>query len=190
MYRLLWRVSRGALDWSDRLDPDRRRAEQLAREVRHDLHDMRAYVRFTPVETPTGTRHIAWFEPEHHVVAANAPFFCRRFAQMRWAILTPQASLDWDGARLTVGPPGHRRDAPPADAGADLWLTYYQHIFNPARLKVDTLMRQMPQRFWENLPEAVLIRPLVAEAEARAQAMVAAEPTAPRRIKPIRRDAG
>lgn len=185
MYRLLWRLREDPAAWHDRLHPDRRQAEQLARDVRHDLHDMRAYVRFTPVDTPQGVCHVAWFEPTHHVVAANATFFSRRFARMRWAILTPDLSMAWDGERLSFGPGGDRRDAPPPDAGAALWLTYYQHIFNPARLKVDTLVRQMPQRYWANLPEAQLIEPLVAGAQARADAMVAAEPTAPRRIRPI-----
>lgn len=186
MYRLLWGLQHDRASWHDRLHPDRRRAEQLAREVQHDLHQMRAFVRFTPVESPQGTRHIAWFEPEHHVVEANAPFFTRRFAQMRWAILTPDVSLAWDGVLMKVGPGGDRRDAPPPDADADLWLTYYRHIFNPARLKVDAMVREMPQRYWANLPEAQLIEPLVAAAAERTDAMVRAAPSEPRRVKPMR----
>lgn len=185
MYRLLWRLRVEPYFWLDRLHPERRLAERLAREVSHEIHKMRAFVRFTPVEDDIGTRHIAWFEPEHHIVEANAGFFVRRFAQMRWAILTPACSIEWDGQQLRTGPGGHRDDAPSPDAGAALWLTYYRHIFNPARLKVDMMVKEMPRRYWKNLPEAALIEPLIAAAGQRTEAMVQAGPTAPRSIRPM-----
>lgn len=189
MYRLLCRLRADAGLWRDQLDPDRHRAEQMARVVRRDIHKMRAFLRFTPVASPDGERHVAWFEPDHHIVEANASFFVRRFTQMRWAIVTPDCSLAWDLERLTIGPGGDRRDAPAPDAGAALWLTYYRHIFNPARLKVDMMVKEMPRRYWKNLPEAALIEPLIAAAGERAEAMVDAPGTAPRRIKAITRGA-
>jgi uracil-DNA glycosylase len=109
----------------------------------------------------------------------------RRLAQMRWAILTPDRSVAWDGEGLAFGPGAHRRDAPAPDAGGALWLTYYEHIFNPARLKTGAMVKEMPRRYWVNLPEAALIAPLVAAATARSEAMVAAGATVPRRTKPI-----
>ena len=60
---------------------------------------------------------------------------------MRWAILTPERSVRWDGARSQFGPGARRDQAPPADAGERLWLTYYESIFNPARLKL-AMMQQ------------------------------------------------
>ena len=54
--------------------------------------------------TAQGTRFVAWFEPEHHIVRATAGFFVRRFANMRWSILTPELSIHWDGETLTEGP--------------------------------------------------------------------------------------
>lgn len=95
--------------------------------------------------------------------------------------------MSWDGHTLETGPGGRREDAPPPDAGAALWLTYYRSIFNPARLKVAMMEREMPRRYWANLPEAALIEPLVAQAGGRVQAMLAAEPTSPRRIREIER---
>ena len=62
------------------------------------------------------TRFVAWFEPEHHIVRANAGFFVRRFANMRWSILTPEVSLHWDGETLTEGP---RRDRAPTRPHGD-----------------------------------------------------------------------
>ena len=73
-----------------------------------------------------------------------------------------------------------REQAPPADAGESLWLTYYRSIFNPARLKLRMMEKEMPRRFWRNLPEAVLIGPLAAQAAPRIVAMVERGPTAPR----------
>jgi DNA polymerase len=180
LYRLLWRLLHEPALRHDPLDADLLRAQQLAREVRRDIHKMRAFVRFTRVE---GDRHVAWFEPEHHIVEANAPFFLRRFARMHWAILTPERCVEWDGAELRFGPGADRREKPPPDAGESLWLTYYAHIFNPARLKLATMRREMPRRYWHNLPEAALIQPLAEAAQARNKAMIEAPPTPARRIR-------
>jgi len=117
---------------------------------------------------------------------ANAGFFIRRFTQMRWAILTPDASVRWDGQQLHTGPGAQRSDAPPPDAGEALWLTYYRHIFNPARLKLNMMKKEMPTRYWHNLPEAALITELAHTAHERSARMVEAEPTVPRRrISPV-----
>jgi DNA polymerase len=189
LYRMLWRAGQNPDVLRDPLDADRVRAEQMARAVRRDMHKMTAFVRFRPVTGDDGqTWHIAWFEPFHHIVDATAPFFARRFAQMRWAILTPERSVRWDGDALQSGPGGRRDEAPAADAGEAHWLTYYRHIFNPARLKVKAMEREMPRKYWHNLPEAGLIGPLVHEASTRTGRMVEAEPTVPRRriVVPLR----
>lgn len=174
MYRLLWRLQQQPGLRHDTLDPDRSALEDLARLVRRDMHKMTAFVRFRTVEDEHegGPLHIAWFEPDHHIVEATAPFFQRRFTNMRWAILTPERCAQWDGMQLTFQPGAHRDDAPPVDAGEQLWLTYYEHIFNPARLKVKMMEREMPRRYWHNLPEATLIAPLVAAAHQRSGTMI------------------
>jgi DNA polymerase len=166
----------------------------LAKAVHRDQHKMRAFVRFhESVDTSAsmaltggdgavaGPLYLAWFEPEHHIVESQAGFFQRRFASMRWAIFTPRASMAWDGARLHMGAGARREDVARSDDKQHLWLTYYAHIFNPARLKVSHMAAEMPRKYWHNLPEAQLIGPLVAEAAQRTQAMVAQPPTVPRR---------
>lgn len=184
LYRLLWRLVHEPALRHDPLDADRLRAQRMARAVGRDMHKMRAFVRFTTVQEEGGaTRHVAWFEPEHRIVEANAPFFARRFAQMRWALLTPQRCVAWDGQALRFEPGADRSAKPPPDAGEALWLTYYEHIFNPARLKLAMMRREMPVRYWKNLPEAALIAPLSAAAQARSQQMIEAPATAPRRIR-------
>lgn len=172
-YRLLWRLQTRPRAAEDAADPLVRRLDQLARPVRRDIHKMRAFLRFRSVaEADGGERYVAWFEPDHHILRANAGFFVRRFDAMRWSILTPAGTLHWDGAALAEGPPATRLDAPGGDPLEELWRTYYANIFNPARLKVGAMLKEMPRRYWKNMPEAALIPELIAGAQAREAAMV------------------
>ncbi len=184
MYQLLWRLIHEPVLRHDPLDADMLRAQQMAKAVRHDIHKMRAFVRFreVPDETaPGGVRHVAWFEPMHHIVQANAPWFMRRFTQMHWVLLTPQCCAAWNGLQLTFRPGASRDEAPPADAGEQHWLTYYRSIFNPARLKLAMMQKEMPRRYWHNLPEASLISSLAASAVARTGGMIDESPSQPAR---------
>ncbi|MEP7303562.1 MAG: UdgX family uracil-DNA binding protein [Caldimonas sp.] len=186
LYHLLWRLQTEPGLRHDPLDADWVRVAQMAQEVRREMHKMKAFVRFRSVEQANGGAplHVAWFEPEHHVVEATAPFFARRFTAMHWAILTPDRSVRWDGEQLVFAPGARRDEAPPADAGEALWLTYYQSIFNPARLKLAMMTKEMPRRYWPNLPEAALIAPLSATAAERSLTMIAQEPSDPARRRP------
>lgn len=193
LYRLLWRLTHESALRHDPLDPDMLVARQMAQSVRRDIHKMHAFVRFRPVpqeDAPDGAPlYVAWFEPEHYIVEANGPWFSRRFANMRWAILSPDCCMEWDRKVLTVRPGTGRENAPAADAGEALWLTYYRHIFNPARLKLDMMRKEMPRKYWHNLPEAQLIPQLTAEAQQRAGRMIEAPATTPRRRIPVQAQA-
>jgi DNA polymerase len=175
LYRLLWRMQTNPRVMEDSADGDVRRLDALARAVRRDIYKMRAFVRFRRVEDDGGTeRFVAWFEPEHHILRANGGFFVRRFANMAWSILTPRGSLHWDGETLAEGPPAERSDAPSGDPMEDFWRKYYASIFNPARLKVGAMLKEMPRKYWKYMPEAALIPGLVAGAQGREAAMVEA----------------
>jgi DNA polymerase len=175
LYRVLWRLQRHPRLMEDKADPEVRRLEELAKSVRRDAHKMHAFVRFREVEEEDGRPHfVAWLEPDHHILRAEAGFFMRRFANMRWSILTPRGSIHWDGETMREGPPARREDAPCGDPVEDLWRSYYASIFNPARLKVGAMLSEMPKKYWKNLPEAALIPQLIAGAQAREAAMVAA----------------
>lgn len=176
LYRLLWRLQANPRMMEDKADTDVRRVEDLAKNVRRDSHKMHAFVRFRLVESEDeglGEHYVAWFEPEHHILRANAGFFMRRFSNMRWSILTPRGSLHWDGSSMSEGPPAQRSDAPGGDPMEDLWRSYYAAIFNPARLKVGAMLKEMPKKYWKNMPEAALIPELIAGAQNREAAMVA-----------------
>ena len=175
LYRLLWRLQANPGMMEDKADDDVRRIEELDKNVRRDSHKMHAFVRFRLVEADEaegGDRYVAWFEPDHHILRANAGFFMRRFANMRWSILTPRGSLHWDGETMTEGPAAERSDAPQGDPMEDLWRTYYASIFNPARLKIGAMLKEMPKKYWKNMPEAALIPELVAGAQSREAKMV------------------
>jgi probable DNA metabolism protein len=173
LYALLFRLRREPKLMDDQADPLVRRLERLAKEVRLDIHKMRAFLRFREVEDADGPRFVAWFEPEHHIVRANAGFFVDRFAAMRWSILTPELSLHWDGKRLTQGPGASKADAPEGDPVEEVWKTYYASIFNPARLKVGAMLKEMPRKYWKNMPETALVPGLIAGAQARESGMIA-----------------
>ncbi|MBX7540373.1 UdgX family uracil-DNA binding protein [Qipengyuania sphaerica] len=175
LYRLLWRLQSNPRMMEDKADLDVRRVEELDKNVRRDSHKMHAFVRFRLVESEdeeVGEHYVAWFEPEHHILRANAGFFMRRFANMRWSILTPRGSLHWDTKTMSEGPPAQRSDAPGGDPMEDLWRKYYASIFNPARLKIGAMLKEMPKKYWKNMPEAALIPDLIAGAQGREAKMV------------------
>ncbi|RTM02426.1 MAG: DUF4130 domain-containing protein [Hyphomicrobiales bacterium] len=179
LYRLLWRLRAEPKLLSIATDPDILRLEAMEKAVGRDIHKMRAFVRFRRIGEGTTERYVAWFEPEHFIVERNADFFVRRFTGMRWTILTPHASADWDGERLAIGPGAAKRDAPAEDDAETLWRTYFENIFNPARLKVKAMQKEMPKKYWRNLPEASLIPDLIAGADKAASDMIARMPTSP-----------
>ncbi len=173
LYRLLWRLTHGETHLLEiSVDPDVAQAHDFEKSLRHDIHKMRAFVRFREVEHAGEKWFVAWFEPAHHIVERNAPFFADRFASMRWSILTPDRCAHWDGKELsfTAGVP--RSEAPDADQMEDLWRTYYANIFNPARVKVHAMQAEMPKKYWKNLPEATLIPSLLHEAPRRVETMM------------------
>jgi probable DNA metabolism protein len=173
LYAMLLRLRADPRALGDAADPLVRRLEAMAKAVRRDIHKMHAFVRFREVAEPDGgTRMIAWFEPEHHIVRAAGGFFVRRFPNMAWSILTPDLSIHWDGTQLLEGPGATRADAPPGDPAEAMWKTYYASIFNPARLMVGAMLKEMPKKYWKNMPETALVRELVAGAQAREAEMV------------------
>lgn len=168
LYTLRLRLKDDRQAIEDEADPLVRRLQSLAKEVRRDIHKMHAFVRFREIDG----RFVAFFEPEHHIVRRGASFFVNRFANMRWSVLTPELSVHWDGSALSEGPGATRADAPSGDPLEEMWRTYYSSIFNPARLKVGAMLREMPKKYWRNMPETSLVQPLIAGARSRELEMI------------------
>ncbi|HYO11056.1 MAG TPA: UdgX family uracil-DNA binding protein [Tepidisphaeraceae bacterium] len=184
MYRVLWRLTHGEPHLLRvTIDDDVRALLAMEKQVRFDAHKMKAFVRFRLArgggpapgeERAAGEHYIAYHRSEHRVLKMTAPFFVRRFGVMRWSILTPFDSAFWDGEKLTFGP-GVSRDAAPKDDELEaLWRTYYASIFNPARVKLKAMHKEMPRRYWSTMPETQLIPELLLQAPRRAREMVAA----------------
>lgn len=169
LYRLLWRLTRGEEKnlLSIDVDTDVRRVLLMEKSVRRDMHKMTAFVRFKRVPGSNPEEFVAWHRPDHYILEPTAEWFVARFGSMRWAILTPDQSVQWDLERLTFGPGVPASSAPQSDDLEDLWRDYYASIFNPARVKLKAMKAEMPVRHWATLPEAQIIPALLAKAETR-----------------------
>ena len=174
LYQTLWRVVHGErhvleLDTDD----DVHQLQRMKKAVTRDVHKMKAFVRFRKIEAGNLPEiYLAWHRPDHLIMRLAAPFFARRFKGMSWTIFTPHESAHWDQKLLTYGPGIPASQAPPPDEQEELWKTYYASIFNPARIKLDMMKREMPVRHWRTLPEADLIEDLVRDAPARVKVMI------------------
>lgn len=173
LYRMLHRLTHGEPDLLELItDDDTRTFDLMEKSVRRDRHKMTAFVRFRKIVTSEGEHYVAWYQPDHYIVRLAADHFRERFGAMRWSILTPDECVHWDGKSLSYTP-GLPRDAAPLDDELEsLWLTYYGSIFNPARLKLDAMRKEMPVRFWRELPEAQIIPELIQQAPSRVIEMI------------------
>ena len=191
LYQLVWRVLNGERHLLEvQSDPLVHRLQLMAKSVRRDIHKMHAFLRFRETHDPDGpdgagqVRFVAWFEPDHHILDAATPFFVERFRGMVWSILTPQGARHWNRETLTDGPPANKSDAPDSDAFEAAWKSYYESIFNPARVNPAAMRQHMPKKYWRNLPEAAAIADLVCEAPNRAREMIEREAAMPTKRDP------
>jgi probable DNA metabolism protein len=184
LYEVLWRVSHGdrtAMMAGDKLGSElHRRLKQVSREAHH-LHAFLRFVALPPsdnaedlnlktalLQTEVLPEYVAWHEPAHDILHSASQHFIGRMGRHRWLIATPNDGVLYDGHRLT-----YQRQCPQAwqdlarnaeDPHGELWLTYYSHIFNPARLNPKVMQGHLPARFWKNLPEGPLIPALISQA--------------------------
>ena len=184
LYRLLWRL-RGNHDLLEvATDPDVAEVAAMAKAVRRDEHKMHAFVRFREI----GREQQVAFR---RLVRAGASHRGTGRAVLRQP-LRRHALVDPDARRLrALGRPcasrsrraSPSREAPTEDRLEETWRSYYASIFNPARLKVKAMQTEMPKKYWRNLPEASLIKPLIASAERTARAMIESDATEPHKAQ-------
>ena len=165
LYRLLYRLvheNRNLLHIES--DDDVRRTRLIEKAIYRDVHKFHAFVRFRSVNIDDQEVFVAWHEPHHFTVERSAPFFVRRFGAMRFSILTPKSCAHWNLEELRFSEAVTNQVLPP-DEAEDFWLVYYQSIFNPFRLKIKAMKKELPLRHWRTLPEAVLIPELIRRAK-------------------------
>lgn len=185
LYTALLRHQSNKSALSNPADPLTRRLAGRCKTINRDVHKMHAFVRFRELPSQgTRLRFAAWFEPDHAIIEAAAPFFAKRFTDMDWLIATPFGTARFENARLSF------HDASPYDASGAapslpeddceaLWATYFSNIFNPARVKTRAMKSEMPVKYWKNLPETKMIPAMLQTAEARVMQMREALPTTP-----------
>ncbi len=172
LYAVLWDLTHGRPRLlEDVADPRVHRLGILDKQVRRDLHKMTAFVRFERVGDDPEV-FAAWYEPDHLILDLAETFFRKRFGSMNAAILTPDGGLAWTPFESRRVPGPLSKPSATKDPFQDLWRSYFASTFNPARLKVRMMKREMPVRFWKNLPEAELIPSMIAGSSRRAREMI------------------
>ena len=187
LYRFLTRLAAEPRLIDNPADADLVRLSAMAKSVSRDRHKMTAFVRFREREGE-GPRYVAWFEPEHSVEEHVAPHFVDRYAAMSFVIFTPRRAISWDGEALRFGPGGRPEYATDADGFSAAWDAYYRAIFNPGRLMPAAMRKEMPRKYWANLPETRQIGALMEAAAPRVERWLAAPAVIPERRAPPRRE--
>lgn len=165
LYRLLYRLvyeNKNILE--NPLDDDVLDFHRKIKLVNRDLHKMKAFVRFKEIKHNDESIYMAWHRPDYRILKFSAPFFTDRFNGMNWVIFTEDESMHWYNNELTFGAGISQKEAEAYDETEELWKTYYASIFNPARLKIKMMKKELPVRHWKTLPEAELIDGLIKEA--------------------------
>ncbi|MBZ6077155.1 UdgX family uracil-DNA binding protein [Microvirga puerhi] len=184
LYQLVWRVLNGERELLEiPSDPLVHRLDLMAHAVRRDLHKMHAFLRFRRVGGEHLERFVAWFEPDHFILEAAAPFFVDRFRSIEWSILTPIGSLHWDRETLTLGPSARREDVPDEDDFEADWLGYYESMLNPARENPRVVQAEMPEKVRHIFEPAAVTSP-IQTASKRVEQMIEQESTMPTKRNP------
>ncbi len=185
LYRLLWRLADDPRLLDNPADADVARLSAMVKSVTRDRHKMTAFVRFREREGE-GPRYVAWFEPEHLIEEHVASFFVDRYASMEFAIFTPRRAVLWLGGALRFGPGGKPDYVTDADGFSAAWDAYYRSIFNPGRLMPAAMRKEMPKKYWANMPETRQIPALLAAAAPRVEGWLAAPAGEALRRRPTR----
>jgi probable DNA metabolism protein len=174
LYRLLFRLTFENRKLLEVLtDDDVKAALDIQKKIKREVHKIHAFVRFERIEDasePAGERFVAWMKTDHPCLKLAAPFFKRRFGDRSFSIFTPYQSAHWDRKELTYadGMPS----APTRGESMDeLWKGYYKSTFNPARMNIPMMKKELPVRYWNALPEAQIIRDLIQESPERLKKM-------------------
>lgn len=98
MYRVAWRLVHGESRLMERrTDPDIHELETLEGQVEAELKRIRTHVHWKTLRIAGHAHRIAWWEPQHHTLAAAAPAFVRQMGTAPWSMLTPERCIHWDG---------------------------------------------------------------------------------------------
>lgn len=172
LYRLLWRIVYEDKNLLLKInDDDIIQFGRMLKAVYRDAYKIKAYVRFREIIDNDEPLYISWYEPEHYSLEIPLNFFTTRFANMRWVIITPYKAVYWDKMTLRFCNNPDPALFPKEDRFEEYWCTYYASIFNPARVKRQAMLNQMPKKYWKNMPETKLIDGLLKDSRERVNNM-------------------
>ncbi len=174
LYRVLWRLVHEDKHLLLKItDDDVIRLGRMIKAVHRDAYKIKAFLRFREInDSDNDSLFIAWYEPEHYSLELPLQFFKTRFANMKWAILTPYKAAYWDKESLRFHDNPDPSLYPQDDKFENYWCTYYASIFNPARVKKQAMLNQMPKKYWKNMPETKLIEDLLQGSHKRVTSML------------------
>lgn len=174
LYRLLYRLTFENRKLLEVLtDDDVKAALDIQKKIKREVHKIHAFVRFERIEDanePAGERFVAWMKTDHPCLKLAAPFFKRRFGDRSFSIFTPYESAHWDRSQLTYSE-GVASAPTRGESMDELWKGYYKSTFNPARMNIPMMKKELPVRYWNALPEAEIIRDLIQESPERLKKM-------------------
>lgn len=173
LYEALWRITHSEKHlFALFTDPLVRELNLMKKAVRRDAHKAKAFIRFKKYTRNNSDVYVAWHEPDHRILEIIGSFFARRYSDMVWSVFTPEESMHWDLKTLTFREGSTKEVIQTEDEMDKLWRDYYRAIFNPARIKIKAMKKEMPVRYWKNLPEASMIASLLREAPSRVDSML------------------
>lgn len=164
LYRLLYRLTfenKRLLEIFT--DDDVKAALDIQKKIKREIHKIHAFVRFELVKDenePSGERYVAWMKTDHPCLKLAAPFFKRRFGDRSFSIFTPFESAHWNLKELTFTE-GMEFAPNRGESMDELWKSYYKSTYNPARINISMMKKELPVRYWNSLPEAEIIRDLI-----------------------------
>ena len=146
---------------SDRGNPDVLIVLNTAGRVRHEIHRITGFLRFSPA---TDGVYTARCSPDYFILPALAEHFTLRFGETSWAIIDEKRKLclyrkaggrvmlsGTETARDTVA--GLREEKDCKDFWENLWRLYHRSINNESRKNPGLQRKFMPERYQKYLTE-------------------------------------
>ncbi len=153
-------ADRDAIEWTNRL-----------KAIRRDVHKAHAFVRFKKTTEEGKEIFIAWHRPQHLTTDLFIRLFCRRFPTMHWMILTADECAHFENGKVQFSKAYEGQSLEIEDHWEENWRTYYSSIYNPARLMVQAMKKEMPQWHWQTMPESSLIPNLIRQSQNKIHTM-------------------
>jgi probable DNA metabolism protein len=144
---------------SDRGDPATKTVLDAAHQVRHEIHRLMGFLRFSPNREGV---YIARCAPDHFSLPGLAHHFTLRFGPIPWAVIDEKRRLMLICAlgqkpQMLPIPPFQNAVAedpiPSHNSWEELWRNYHRSINNETRSNPRLQRQCMPLRYWKYLSE-------------------------------------